>query len=122
MHDATVASVRLALPTSDFLVTGEASTLCVTLEGVESFGVKGFRDGAIIDTLYAFELDGSPEPPPQAWETLWAGDCKITDPGSESTIRLAKERSRFLVLLECSYGGSLAWLCREVRLTRDTKR
>jgi hypothetical protein len=120
LHDGSVTSIQLAVPTSTFLVSGVGSSLCVTLEGVASFGARGLRDGAIVDTLYVFRPGRAPTPPAHAWETLWAGDFLVTDPGAEATIHAATKAFHLLVLLECSYGGSVSWLCRAITLARES--
>ncbi len=113
IHDSSLVALRVDPDRVSVLLRDDKVKLFIEFSRVGEFGIRALRRGAIISTVYAYEL-GARRPPVAAWEALWAGDVSMTAPGSELEIARATGAFKFLVLIECSYGGELAILCNEI--------
>ena len=89
----------------------------VSRQGVGAQGLVGFRNGAIVSDLLVWDVADARLDlalPRMAWRVVFGNDIPVEDlPKAVGSI--VKERElRHLVLLDCSYGGSLAALCRDI--------
>ncbi len=121
LHDATITKFVYDMGAGQAEVcfsTHEGRTVVMLLHGVGPLGMVGFRNGAIVSGLFAWapadaRLDAGPNSR-RAWEVVFGGDIPVEDlPKAIEPFSTAKAFSQ-LVLIECSYGGSVAALCREV--------
>ncbi len=84
----------------------------------------GFRSGAIVSDLFVWETADARLDlaiPRTAWAVVFGNDLPVTHL-PKAVEPIVKEREfRNLVFLDCSYGGSLAALCRDVELGLEAR-
>lgn len=90
----------------------------VSLHGVGYVGFVGLRNGAIVSDLFVWapagaRLDAGPMPR-TAWEVVFGNDLPVEDLPKAVGPIVEEGEFNHLVLMECSYGGAMAALCREI--------
>jgi hypothetical protein len=114
-HDSTVVGFSYEQG-KDFSLTIkrlDGSRARFILVGVGPFGFGNFRDGAIINDVFAWEPERVPSDhltEGGAWSVLIGEDCPL--PMLESSIqRLKGEGFSYLVYIDPDFGGDFAALC-----------
>ena len=111
VHDAVVERVVLGAQSELSFARSDGSRVVLTINECVAWGAIGLRSQPIVSTVQEFDLEEGPQFVPQAaWNTLVAGDF---EPDATAIISFCAQRPR-LVFIECSFGGSLAFLSIEV--------
>ena len=126
LHDSVLVSLSLefqhALTASFRRVDG--SLIRLSLGGLGPTGAVGLRDNAILSDVFAWPPAEVPsaslERPDGAWGVLFAGDLPASDLERAGAPLIAGRQFQWIVLIECSYGGSLAALCKEIEVVEGS--
>jgi hypothetical protein len=125
LHDATL--IGLEYQESNLLAITvrrvDLSVATILLRGVGPFGFVGFRSGAIVSALFVWEPSSASitaaSIPRTAWSVLFGNDIPLGDLTNAVGPIVRAARFNHLVFFECSYGGSMAALCREIEVEVD---
>lgn len=120
LHDASIVgfSYRYDEEFSFDMRRVDGSAVSLSLTKVTRFGCSGFQKGAIVSDVYIWRPGLTPawhaSDAEGAWAVLFGNEIDVaTLPSVIKPIVEGREAS-FLVLVECSYGGSIALLCEEI--------
>lgn len=125
VHDARVIgfSHQDEGPFSLQLLRIDGSVARLSFRGVDRFGFRGFRNGAIILDIYFWDPQQTPpwhaSDPEGAWAVLFGNDYEVSALPSAVERVLENRESGYLVFVECSYGGSIALLCESMELDEE---
>lgn len=124
MHDSTIVGLeyadgeRLVITLRDH----HGGTTLVELHDVGEMNLEGLCNGAIVSDLWAWKVMESPgwtsQTPVGGWNALYRS--RYGDDAKRMAVRAADERpDALLVVLQCSYGGSLAAICSQITASRE---
>jgi len=123
-HDAVLVALSIAFDRqfeASFRRT-DGALVQLRLTGLGPVGTFGIRNGAIVSDVFAWSLSDVPadsiNQPDGAWGVLFGGDIRRPE-ALQHAVEVIIKRAEFswMVLIECSYGGSLAALCQEVEVS-----
>lgn len=122
-HDSVLVQLSVDFGTrlSARFRRADNSMVGLTLEGLGPVGAIGLRNNAIASDVFIWTPQDVPAAslamPDGVWSVLFGGDLPPIDVGRAAQSLVAAAEFAWVVLIECSYGGSLAALCKQIEVT-----
>jgi hypothetical protein len=99
----------------------DGSTAQLSLLGLGPVGAVALRNGAIVAEVFIWAPKQVPEDSIElvdgAWSVVFAGDIKQGDIRRVAERHISQGQFSWMVLIECSFGGSLAALCQQIEVS-----
>ena len=116
LHDAVMTAFGLTADGTFHLdlqtVDGQRRQLL--LRGVTKIGLRDFISGLIVSDVFCWSLSSAEHASQDAWRVLLGGNCLERDLSPTIDRFIREYPSCSLILLESSYGGTAAAICRSV--------
>jgi hypothetical protein len=122
LHDATVTGLRYEVGAALELAMRrvDGTQVTVRLRDAGQIGTNGFRAPAIVADIYAWHPSQTPSAaltlPDGAWRVLFANELQGDALRMEAARIGMENRYAFIVVVACSYGGSIAALCDDIEI------
>lgn len=121
IHDAVVQAIHYVADSRLDLVLKDPSGVTRTFSflDVPRVGFKDVVNGQIVSDLFCWKLNDEAARQPaamDAWRVLLGGNCRDSDLSDLVGVLARLYADMVLVSCESSYGGSMAAICREIRV------
>jgi len=121
IHDATIQAFSLIAggQFEVFLRNPGGQEKRVVLSEIAQFGFRDFVNGAIVSDIFCWKLNDPTialESMCDAWRVLLGGNYAEPDFLGLVSAMMQRYASALLVFFECSYGGSIAAICRDLQV------